>query len=190
MYPNKIEQQIVFEVMASSGASIEDLIKCALQDYDDTKGMLRISTVKGRRKVVLTKRASKIMNEYLGNYRTRLLGTTKSDLLFLSSRGGEIRQRTLQSALSKIAFNLGYDPITPSTIINSVVSYLLQNNINTKTIINLLDIPPNNLLTLINLLPEPKNEEEMEQINLLIVEFDIVSPDFGKIQDQLDDSWI
>ncbi|MDH5401603.1 MAG: tyrosine-type recombinase/integrase, partial [Candidatus Heimdallarchaeota archaeon] len=145
---NPLHRTIV-EVLYSTGARCNEIRSMNLEDINFRDGSITIRGGKGGkdRLVLLSDRATNILQDYLKNYRTRLLtrAMKKKELdddslkaVFVSNRGTRISNRTIQHFIAKLSEDAGVKHTTPHMLRHSFASHLVMNKTNIRVVQQLL----------------------------------------------------
>ncbi|MHA2170453.1 MAG: site-specific tyrosine recombinase/integron integrase [Candidatus Kariarchaeaceae archaeon] len=146
---NNLLHKAIIEVLYSTGARCNEVRSINLEDINFIERTITIRGGKGGkdRMVLLTKRASSILEEYIEIMRPRLLdkASQKKNLsddsfkaVFLSNRGTRIANRTIQHFISKLSEKAGVKHTTPHMLRHSFASHMIMNKANIRAVQQLL----------------------------------------------------
>lgn len=86
------------------------------------------------RKVPLNKTNLKYLEDYVYNYRPKLMKDPSNDALFLSMRGKRVQSQSLYLRLKRLCERIGCEPVGLHTLRHSIATHLLDNGMSVELI--------------------------------------------------------
>ena len=122
--------------MYSSGLRVSETVNINIGDFEEDMTFLRILGKGAKTRIVpLGKFAVNAINNWIIE-RDKIL--TKSDALFLNSKGARLSIRSVQLRLKKMATKQGLPPIHPHMLRHSFATHMLESSGDLRTIQELL----------------------------------------------------
>ena len=126
----------IVELMYSSGLRVSETVNINIGDFEEDMTFLRILGKGAKTRIVpLGKFAVNAINNWIIE-RDKIL--TKSDALFLNSKGARLSIRSVQLRLKKMATKQGLPPIHPHMLRHSFATHMLESSGDLRTIQELL----------------------------------------------------
>ena len=126
----------IIELMYSSGLRVSEAVNVNMDDFEEDMTFLRILGKGAKTRIVpLGKFALNAINNWIIE-RDKIL--TKSDALFLNSKGARLTIRSVQLRLKKMATKQGLPPIHPHMLRHSFATHMLESSGDLRTIQELL----------------------------------------------------
>ncbi|MEH6548447.1 MAG: tyrosine recombinase XerC [Pseudomonadales bacterium] len=129
----------MMELLYSSGLRLSELTGLDVGDIDLTAGLVTV-TGKGNktRSVPVGRMAADILGQWL-SCRSEKLADSSDQALFLSSRGGRISPRSVQSRLKKLALSQGLPQhVHPHMLRHSFASHMLESSSDLRAVQEML----------------------------------------------------
>ncbi len=117
----------MFETLYATGMRVSEIINLNIEDVNLDNGTIRV-TGKGnkQRLVLINQSASNSLRTYIDRNRTKLL-QTKSNVLFLNTKGNKLTRQGFTFILKKYANNVGITEISPHIFRHSIATHMLNN---------------------------------------------------------------
>ena len=132
----EIRDMAIVELMYSSGLRVSETVNINMGDFEEDMAFLRILGKGAKTRIVpLGKFAVNAINNWIIE-RDKIL--TKSDALFLNSKGARLSIRSVQLRLKKMATKQGLPPIHPHMLRHSFATHMLESSGDLRTIQELL----------------------------------------------------
>ena len=132
----EIRDMAIVELMYSSGLRVSETVNINIVDFEEDMTFLRILGKGAKTRIVpLGKFAVNAINNWIIE-RDKIL--TKSDALFLNSKGARLSIRSVQLRLKKMATKQGLPPIHPHMLRHSFATHMLESSGDLRTIQELL----------------------------------------------------
>ena len=132
----EIRDMAIVELMYSSGLRVSETVNINIGDFEEDMTFLRILGKGAKTRIVpLGKFAVNAINNWIIE-RDKIL--TKSDALFLNSKGARLTIRSVQLRLKKMATKQGLPPIHPHMLRHSFATHMLESSGDLRTIQELL----------------------------------------------------
>ena len=132
----EIRDMAIVELMYSSGLRVSETVNINIGDFEEDMTFLRILGKGAKTRIVpLGKFAVNAINNWIIE-RDKIL--TKSDALFLNSKGSRLSIRSVQLRLKKMATKQGLPPIHPHMLRHSFATHMLESSGDLRTIQELL----------------------------------------------------
>ena len=132
----EIRDMAIVELMYSSGLRVSETVNINMGDFEEDMTFLRILGKGAKTRIVpLGKFAVNAINNWIIE-RDKIL--TKSDALFLNSKGARLSIRSVQLRLKKMATKQGLPPIHPHMLRHSFATHMLESSGDLRTIQELL----------------------------------------------------
>ena len=132
----EIRDMAIVELMYSSGLRVSETVNINVGDFEEDMTFLRILGKGAKTRIVpLGKFAVNAINNWIIE-RDKIL--TKSDALFLNSKGARLSIRSVQLRLKKMATKQGLPPIHPHMLRHSFATHMLESSGDLRTIQELL----------------------------------------------------
>ena len=132
----EIRDMAIVELMYSSGLRVSETVNINIGDFEEDMTFLRILGKGAKTRIVpLGKFAVNAINNWIIE-REKIL--TKSDALFLNSKGSRLSIRSVQLRLKKMATKQGLPPIHPHMLRHSFATHMLESSGDLRTIQELL----------------------------------------------------
>ena len=132
----EIRDMAIVELMYSSGLRVSETVNINIGDFEEDMTFLRILGKGAKTRIVpLGKFAVNAINNWIIE-RDKIL--TKSDALFLNSKGARLSIRSVQLRLKKMATKQGLPPIHPHMLRHSFATHMLESSGDLRTIQELL----------------------------------------------------
>lgn len=132
----EIRDMAIVELMYSSGLRVSETVNINMGDFEEDMTFLRILGKGAKTRIVpLGKFAVNAINNWIIE-REKIL--TKSEALFLNSKGARLGIRSVQLRLKKMATKQGLPPIHPHMLRHSFATHMLESSGDLRTIQELL----------------------------------------------------
>ena len=132
----EIRDMAIVELMYSSGLRVSETVNINMGDFEEDMTFLRILGKGAKTRIVpLGKFAVNAINNWIIE-RDKIL--TKSDALFLNSKGARLSIMSFQLRLKKMATKQGLPPIHPHMLRHSFATHMLESSGDLRTIQELL----------------------------------------------------
>jgi len=118
----------MLEVLYASGLRVSELVTLPLSAIDSMTGVVRVRGKGGKERIVpVGARAREALTAYLAGPRQRLLGTRRSNDLFVTPRGGRMTRQGFWKLLARYARAAGIEQrVYPHTLRHSFATHLLE----------------------------------------------------------------
>ena len=132
----EIRDMAIVELMYSSGLRVSETVNINMGDFEEDMTFLRILGKGAKTRIVpLGKFAVNAINNWIIE-RDKIV--TKSEALFLNSKGARLSIRSIQLRLKKMATKQGLPPIHPHMLRHSFATHMLESSGDLRTIQELL----------------------------------------------------
>ena len=132
----EIRDMAIIELMYSSGLRVSEAVNVNMDDFEEDMTFLRILGKGAKTRIVpLGKFALNAINNWIIE-REKII--TKSEALFLNSKGTRLSIRSVQLRLKKMATKQGLPPIHPHMLRHSFATHMLESSGDLRTIQELL----------------------------------------------------
>ena len=132
----EIRDMAIVELMYSSGLRVSETVNINMGDFEEDMTFLRILGKGAKTRIVpLGKFAVTAINNWIIE-REKIV--TKSEALFLNSKGARLSIRSVQLRLKKMATKQGLPPIHPHMLRHSFATHMLESSGDLRTIQELL----------------------------------------------------
>ena len=126
----------IVELMYSSGLRVSETVNINLSDFEDDMSFLRVLGKGSKTRLVpLVRFAINAIKNWLDE-RKKIV--TKTEALFLNSKGTRLGIRSVQIRLKKMAVKQGLPPIHPHMLRHSFATHMLESSGDLRTIQELL----------------------------------------------------
>ena len=132
----EIRDMAIIELMYSSGLRVSETANINLSDFEDDMSFLRVLGKGSKARLVPVGRFAK--NAIKNWLEERKKITSKTEALFLNSKGSRLSVRIIQIRLQKIAIKQGLPPIHPHMLRHSFATHMLESSGDLRTIQELL----------------------------------------------------
>jgi tyrosine recombinase XerC len=138
--PLGLRDRALIEVLYAAGLRVSELAALDLEDIDLGEAQLRVLGKGGKERVALMGRAAvRATSNYLTSGRPALLGTRRSDALWLSNRGSRLSVRGISVMLSKAGRLAGIrEPVSPHVLRHTFATHLLDGGADLRVVQELL----------------------------------------------------
>jgi len=132
----EIRDMAIVELMYSSGLRVSETVNINMSDFEEDMTFLRVLGKGAKTRIVpLGRFAVTAINNWIIE-REKIL--TKSEALFLNSKGARLGIRSVQLRLKKMATKQGLPPIHPHMLRHSFATHMLESSGDLRTIQELL----------------------------------------------------
>ena len=132
----EIRDLAIVELMYSSGLRVSETVNINLSDFEDNMSFLRVLGKGSKTRLVpLGRFAINAIKNWLDE---RKKIATKTEALFLNSKGTRLSVRSVQIRLKKMAVKQGLPPIHPHMLRHSFATHMLESSGDLRTIQELL----------------------------------------------------
>ena len=132
----EIRDMAIVEVMYSSGLRVTETVNINIADFEEEMSFLRVLGKGSKTRLVPMGRfAVSAINNWIVE---RKKIATKTDALFLNSKGTRLTVRSVQLRLKKMALKQGLPPIHPHMLRHSFATHMLESSGDLRTIQELL----------------------------------------------------
>ena len=132
----EIRDMAIVELMYSSGLRVSETVNINMGDFEEDMTFLRVLGKGAKTRIVpLGRFAVTAINNWIIE-REKIL--TKSEALFLNSKGARLSIRSVQLRLKKMATKQGLPPIQPHMLRHSFATHMLESSGDLRTIQELL----------------------------------------------------
>jgi len=138
--PAALRDRAMLETLYATGLRVTELVTLKLFALDIEAGVLRV-TGKGNkdRLVPLGEEAVRWLRRYLAEARSALLGTHRSDAVFVTPRGNGMTRQAFWHLLRRRARQAGIDkPLSPHTLRHAFATHLLNHGADLRVVQMLL----------------------------------------------------
>ncbi|HZR07742.1 MAG TPA: site-specific tyrosine recombinase XerD [Myxococcales bacterium] len=118
----------MLEVLYASGLRVSELVTLPLSAIDSATGVVRVRGKGGKERIVpVGERARDALAAYLAGPRQKLLGTRRSNDLFVTPRGSRMTRQGFWKLLGRYARSAGIEQrVYPHTLRHSFATHLLE----------------------------------------------------------------
>jgi len=132
----EIRDMAIVELMYSSGLRVSETVNINMSDFEEDMTFLRVLGKGAKTRIVpLGRFAVTAINNWIIE-REKI--ATKSEALFLNSKGARLSIRSVQLRLKKMATKQGLPPIHPHMLRHSFATHMLESSGDLRTIQELL----------------------------------------------------
>ena len=132
----EIRDMAIVELMYSSGLRVSETVNINMSDFEEDMTFLRVLGKGAKTRIVpLGRFAVTAINNWIIE-REKIV--TKSEALFLNSKGARLSIRSVQLRLKKMATKQGLPPIHPHMLRHSFATHMLESSGDLRTIQELL----------------------------------------------------
>tara|TARA_B100001113_G_C21080102_1_gene609497 strand:- start:644 stop:1540 length:897 start_codon:yes stop_codon:yes gene_type:complete len=132
----EIRDMAIVELMYSSGLRVSETVNINMGDFEEDMTFLRVLGKGAKTRIVpLGRFAVTAINNWIIE-REKIV--TKSEALFLNSKGARLSIRSVQLRLKKMATKQGLPPIHPHMLRHSFATHMLESSGDLRTIQELL----------------------------------------------------
>ncbi len=126
--PSAARDLALLEFIYASGARVSEVSNLKVQDVDFSVGQVRVMGKGSKERIVpLHKLCLDEIYDYVKNYRAKLLGSNKSDSLFISNRGGRYSEDAIRAMFKKTLLSANLDlSYTPHVLRHSFATDILS----------------------------------------------------------------
>jgi integrase/recombinase XerC len=138
--PLGLRDRALIEVLYAAGLRVSELAGLDLQDTDLEQAQVLVLGKGGKERVALLGRAAvRATASYLGGGRPALLGSRRSDALWINNRGGRLSARGIALMLSKAGRLAGIrGPVSPHVLRHTFATHLLDGGADLRVVQELL----------------------------------------------------
>ena len=138
--PLGLRDRALIEVLYAAGLRVSELASLDLNDVDLDQAQVRVLGKGGKERVALLGRAAvRATSSYLTIGRPPLLGSRRSDALWLNSRGGRLSVRGISLTLAKVGRLAGIrEPVSPHVLRHTFATHLLDGGADLRVVQELL----------------------------------------------------
>ena len=136
----ELRDKTLFELLYASGLRISEACGLLLSDVDMDNMMIQVRGKGGRERLVpYGEIAEDLLTRYLDGARGSIIKQKKSHFLFVSQKGASINRKSVWRLLKKYMERAKIEKnITPHTLRHSFATHLLQNNVDLRSVQELL----------------------------------------------------
>ena len=136
----ELRDKTMFEFLYSSGLRISEACNLLLSDIDHKNMLLQIKGKGSRERLIpFGEIAKDLLEKYLKTARQEILKKKESDHVFVSKKGSSINRKSAWRLLKKYMKRAKINKnITPHTLRHSFATHLLENNVDLRSIQELL----------------------------------------------------
>ncbi len=136
----ELRDKSLFELLYTSGLRISEACNLLLLDIDMNHMMIQVKGKGGRERLVpFGEIAKDLLIRYLNISRENILRHKSSNFLFVSKKGASINRKSVWRLFKKYIERAKIDKkITPHTLRHSFATHLLQNNVDLRSVQELL----------------------------------------------------
>jgi integrase/recombinase XerD len=126
--PQGSRDRAMLEVLYASGLRVSELVALPLSAIDANTGVVRVRGKGGKERIVpVGERAQAALNDYLCGPREKLLGTRRSNDLFVTPRGRRMTRQGFWKLIGRYARAAGIaSRVYPHTLRHSFATHLLE----------------------------------------------------------------
>jgi integrase/recombinase XerD len=126
--PPGSRDRAMLEVLYASGLRVSELVALPLSAIDPQTGVVRVRGKGGKERIVpVGERAQCALSDYLSGPRQKLLGTRRSNDLFVTPRGSRMTRQGFWKLVGRYARAAGIDRrVYPHTLRHSFATHLLE----------------------------------------------------------------
>ncbi len=136
-----IRDKALLELLYACGFRVTELVSLKCDQINLQQGVARVFGKGNRERIIpFGEEASHWLQQYLSNARPDLLkGTTFTDTLFLSNRGGEMTRQTFWHRIKYYAKHVGiHKPLSPHTLRHAFATHLVNHGADLRVVQMLL----------------------------------------------------
>ena len=130
----------ILELMYASGLRISETVNLRLYDIDLTNNIVKVFGKGSKERIIpIGDIATRALDNYIYNYRNKLLKNKKNDYLFLNNHGNKLTRQGLFKNLKLLLKEKGINrEVSPHTLRHSFATHLLNNGADLRVIQELL----------------------------------------------------
>ena len=127
----------MLETLYATGLRVSELTDLRLSQLSLNDGVIRVENGKGGkdRLVPIGAEAQDYLSDYLASPRTEILGTKRSDFLFVTARGKNMTRQSFWLIVKKYAAIAGiYTPLSPHVLRHAFATHLLNHGADLRVV--------------------------------------------------------
>ncbi len=136
----ELRDKTIFELLYSSGLRISEAIDLKLNDLDFENSFIHVIGKGDKERLVPAgKEALRLLNKYIKESRTSILGARESEFLFVSKKGSQLNRKSVWRLLKNYVTRTEIQKnITPHTLRHSFATHLIENGADLRSVQELL----------------------------------------------------
>lgn len=136
----ELRDKTIFELLYSSGLRISEAIDLKLNDLDFENSFIHVIGKGDKERLVPAgKEALRLLNKYIKESRTSILGSRESEFLFVSKKGSQLNRKSVWRLLKNYVTRTEIlKNITPHTLRHSFATHLIENGADLRSVQELL----------------------------------------------------
>ncbi len=136
----ELRDKTIFEMLYSSGLRISEAIDLKLNDLDFENSFIHVIGKGDKERLVPAgKEALRLLNKYIKDSRTAILGSRESEFLFVSKKGSQLNRKSVWRLLKNYVTRTEIQKnITPHTLRHSFATHLIENGADLRSVQELL----------------------------------------------------
>lgn len=138
--PFELRDKTIFELLYSCGFRISEAVELKDTDIDFSNDLIRIKGKGEKERIVpMGKVAKNLLKKYINNSRPVILGSRKSEFLFISKKGSKLNRKSVWRLLKTYVIRTKIKKnITPHTLRHSFATHLIENGADLRSVQELL----------------------------------------------------
>jgi integrase/recombinase XerD len=129
----------ILQLLYASGMRVSELVSLNLNDIDTDGGYVRCFGKGHKERLIpIHERATRAVEEYVGEVRPRLAHSPNEPALFLNARGERLTRQGLWQILKEYAKSAELEGITPHTLRHSFATHMLSGGADLRAVQELL----------------------------------------------------
>lgn len=136
----ELRDKTIFELLYSSGLRISEAIDLKLSDIDFENSFIHVIGKGDKERLVPAgKEALRLLNKYIKESRTAIIGSRDSEFLFVSKKGSQLNRKSVWRLLKNYVTRTEIQKnITPHTLRHSFATHLIENGADLRSVQELL----------------------------------------------------
>ena len=136
--PTVMRDNVMFELLYSSGLRVSELISLKLEDINLEAGFLRVLGKGSKERIVpFHMRAAERVKTYISLQRPDILKKKRSPYLFITRRGGPMSRQRFWQTIKGVGKKLGIE-LSPHTMRHSFATHLLEGGADLRSLQKML----------------------------------------------------
>ena len=136
----ELRDKTIFELLYSCGLRITEAIEIKYSDIDYENRMLVVTGKGDKERIVpIGEEAIRLINKYMSDSRSEILGKRESEYFFISKKGSKLNRKSVWRLLKNYVDRTKIEKnITPHTLRHSFATHLLENGADLRSVQELL----------------------------------------------------